>query len=111
MAIMHSLWKNQLRADRVRLGEGTVDAEIYLVSDGQREADTRLRIREIAEAAQNLPEEQRVPLYLIYVEGHSYREVSELLQIPIGTVMSRLSRARLYLADHLKAGRTDHEVG
>jgi RNA polymerase sigma-70 factor (ECF subfamily) len=46
-------------------------------------------------ALAQLPEEQRVVMMLVVVEGHSYREVAELLELPQGTVMSRLARARL----------------
>ena len=41
-----------------------------------------------------LPEEQRGVLLLVCVEGLSYKEVAEMLDIPVGTVMSRLARAR-----------------
>ncbi len=46
-------------------------------------------------ALEQLPEEQRVVMMLVVVEGYSYREVAEQLGIPHGTVMSRLARARL----------------
>lgn len=47
-----------------------------------------------------LPEAQRETVYLAYVEGLSYREVAEVLQVPIGTVMSRLAAARVKLAEY-----------
>ena len=49
-----------------------------------------------------LPEDQRSVLMLVCVEGMRYREVAAALDIPEGTVMSRLSRARLSLAEKLK---------
>jgi RNA polymerase sigma-70 factor (ECF subfamily) len=51
-----------------------------------------------------LPEEQRTTVFLAYVEGLSYREVAEVLQIPIGTVMSRLANARAKLAESADTG-------
>jgi RNA polymerase sigma-70 factor, ECF subfamily len=48
---------------------------------------------------QALPEAQRTAVFLAYVEGLSYREVAEILDVPIGTVMSRLAAARAKLAD------------
>jgi RNA polymerase sigma-70 factor (ECF subfamily) len=51
------------------------------------------------DAFDQLPAEQRALLMLVSVEGLTYREVSETLDIPIGTVMSRLSRARRSLRD------------
>ncbi len=50
---------------------------------------------EVTEALARLPEDQRAALMLGVVEGFTCREISEMLGIPIGTVMSRLSRARL----------------
>jgi len=41
-----------------------------------------------------LPEAQRIVVLLVYVEGYRYREAAEMLNIPIGTVMSRLAAAR-----------------
>ena len=46
-----------------------------------------------------LPTAQRNALFLVYVEGLSYREAAKVLAVPIGTVMSRLATARLALAD------------
>ena len=45
-----------------------------------------------------LPEAQRNTVFLVYVEELSYREAAEVLNVPVGTVMSRLSTARLTLA-------------
>lgn len=45
-----------------------------------------------------LPEAQRITVFLVYVEGFSYKEAADHLQIPIGTVMSRLAAARSKLA-------------
>ena len=49
-----------------------------------------------------LPEEQRAVLSLVSIDGCSYRQAAESLNIPIGTVMSRLARARRALAEALK---------
>lgn len=56
---------------------------------------------EIAEALDSLPVEQRTALLLCVVEGFTCREAAEILQVPIGTVMSRLSRARQELRKSL----------
>lgn len=50
---------------------------------------------------EELPEEYRTPLILYYFEEFSYRDIAELLSIPIGTVMSRLSRAKTHLRTRL----------
>jgi RNA polymerase sigma-70 factor, ECF subfamily len=53
-----------------------------------------LTIRDLDQAMGHLPEDQRKVLLLIGLEDMSYKEVSEVLEIPVGTVMSRLSRGR-----------------
>ncbi|MGQ0635164.1 MAG: RNA polymerase sigma factor [Planctomycetaceae bacterium] len=52
----------------------------------------------------DLPEEFRSPLVLFYFEEFSYREIAEHMQVPVGTVMSRLSRAKAWLRDRLCRG-------
>jgi len=52
-------------------------------------------------ALQDLCEEYRTPLLLYYFGDLSYREIAEQLQVPVGTVMSRLSRAKTWLRDRL----------
>lgn len=58
----------------------------------------------LAAALNRLDADQRAVLMLVVVEGYRYAEVSAMLDIPIGTVMSRLSRARKHLASTLEAG-------
>jgi RNA polymerase sigma-70 factor (ECF subfamily) len=53
--------------------------------------------RQIVDAVHALPEAQRLVMMLVAVEGLSYREAAEVLEIPVGTVMSRLARARMTL--------------
>lgn len=59
---------------------------------------------EIAEALGGLPEDQRQALLLVTLEGFSYAETSQLLDVPVGTVMSRVSRGREMLRQILFAG-------
>ncbi|MGE3291947.1 MAG: sigma-70 family RNA polymerase sigma factor [Geminicoccaceae bacterium] len=54
----------------------------------------RVELSRTIEAMMTLPEEHRAVLVLVAIEGLSYREVADILSVPIGTVMSRLSRAR-----------------
>jgi RNA polymerase sigma-70 factor (ECF subfamily) len=65
--------------------------------DARPELEHRLELAEVRRQVAALPEEQRAVLLLVCVEGASYREAADILRIPIGTVMSRLARARLSL--------------
>jgi len=67
---------------------------------GTGDADPATRIGIVAALA-GLSEDQRQPLLLTAVEGFSYREVANMLDIPIGTVMSRIARARATMAERL----------
>jgi RNA polymerase sigma-70 factor, ECF subfamily len=58
---------------------------------------------EVRDALRELPECFRATIYLADVEGYPYREIAEMLGVPIGTVMSRLHRARLQLRKRLAA--------
>ena len=98
IAILHSIWLNEVRARKVRQGQGLVDAETALVFDGIREIETNILAAQVLRQVQDLPEMQRETVYLVYVEGLAYREAAEALGIPIGTVMSRLAGARAKLA-------------
>jgi RNA polymerase sigma-70 factor, ECF subfamily len=61
--------------------------------------------RDIARALDDLAEEQRSALLLVVLEGLTYREVAEVQGVPIGTVMSRLARARLQIKAYLDGER------
>ncbi len=99
IAILHSIWLNEVRARKVRQGQGLVDADTALVFDGIREIETNILAAQVLKEVQDLPEVQRQTVYLVYVEGMTYREAATVLSIPIGTVMSRLAAARAKLAD------------
>jgi RNA polymerase sigma-70 factor (ECF subfamily) len=63
--------------------------------------------RDIAKALATLVEEQRAVLLLVMLEGLSYREVAEIHGVPIGTVMSRLARARAHVKAVIEGGRSE----
>jgi RNA polymerase sigma-70 factor (ECF subfamily) len=98
-SILYSIWINDLRSRRVRLGGGHVDAETALVFDGVRSVETNILAAQVLKGVQALPEAQRETVFLVYVEGLTYREAADFLSVPIGTIMSRLAAARGRLAD------------
>jgi RNA polymerase sigma-70 factor (ECF subfamily) len=100
-SILHSIWLNEIRSRRVRLGQGFVDADEILVFDGAQQTETHLLAAQVMRKVQALPEAQRTAVFLAYVEGLSYREVAAVLDVPIGTVMSRLAAARAKLAEDM----------
>ncbi|MES2262847.1 MAG: RNA polymerase sigma factor [Pseudomonadota bacterium] len=90
--IMHNLHADQLR----RPAPATVGLSeaLHNALPLSTPHTDRLEIRDMQAALQMLPEEQREVLLLVALEDMSYDEVAAILQIPAGTVMSRLSRAR-----------------
>ena len=96
--ILSSIWKNELRSRSVRLGEGVVDAELVLVSDGDQQVEMNIFASEVLKEIERLPEAQRSVVFLVYGEGLTYREAAQMLEVPEGTIMSRLAAARTALA-------------
>ncbi|MBI1209108.1 MAG: sigma-70 family RNA polymerase sigma factor [Azospirillum sp.] len=101
--IMHNLHVNRLRQNASRPNMVAVeDAEAKLVEPARQEA--RVELREMSRAVDSLPEDQRQVLLLVALEGLKYDEAAGVLGVPIGTVMSRLSRAREAVRKALAAG-------
>ena len=93
--IMQNIWLDRVRAVKVR-GE-VVDLEVVEAmpgTDGREEVDVQLTLEAVDAALAKLPPEQRAIVALVCIEGFSYKEAAEISGVPIGTVMSRLARAR-----------------
>jgi RNA polymerase sigma-70 factor (ECF subfamily) len=102
--IVQTIWIDQLRAREVRKEDGDV-AEERLGSDAPvRRIEARLALAEVRQAVQLLPPDQRTVLMLVTVEGLSYKEAAAVADVPVGTIMSRLARARTALQRQLDAG-------
>jgi|HubBroStandDraft_5_1064220.scaffolds.fasta_scaffold232641_2 RNA polymerase sigma-70 factor (ECF subfamily) len=85
---------------------GDVERDLGVVGDlrarsAEAEAMDRLGDAEIARALLDLPEAFRMTVYLADVEGYPYKEIAEIMGTPVGTVMSRLHRARGRLREQL----------
>ena len=88
--VMHNVYVNQRRAARPT---APLDEEMPELSQPARESDN-LVLRDLDAAIRRLPPDQREVLLLVALEDMSYSEAAGALEIPIGTVMSRLARAR-----------------
>ena len=90
--IMHNLFVNRVRREN-RVGWETLGQREY-PDPRSPSVEGALQLEELQAAIASLPGEQREVLLLVAVEGMSYQQVAEVLNIPLGTVMSRLHRAR-----------------
>ena len=88
--VMHNVHVNKVRATRAT---ETLEDEMPELAQRAAQGDA-LMVRDLDRAIARLPDEQRSVLLLVTLEDMSYDEVARTLGIPIGTVMSRLSRAR-----------------
>ena len=105
--IMKNIRLTQLRK-RTEFARGSQgDDDIRFSVDGVRYVEARLTLDAVRQAFAQLPEAQREVLYLVCVEGLPYKETADVLNIPIGTVMSRLARARMAL--HERLGRIGND--
>lgn len=93
--IAQNVWLDRIRALKVR-GEAIDidDAHDLAGEDGRSVTENRLALADVAEALASLPPDQRVVVTLVCVDGLSYKEAAETLEVPIGTIMSRLARGR-----------------
>jgi len=97
--ILKNCWRDHYRSNR-----DMDDVDNQMLTDDQtpeKHHEQQHIVDKVRGAVSELPEGQRHVLTLIDLEGCSYAEVAEILEIPIGTVMSRLCRARKGLADKL----------
>jgi RNA polymerase sigma-70 factor (ECF subfamily) len=104
-AIIRSVWLNGQRAAAIRRADALEDHEQALSADGEATALAAVGLAEVREAFAQLSPEQRQALLLVGVEGYTYAEAAEFLGLPIGTVISRLTRGRLALAAALQQQR------
>jgi len=91
--IMRNAWIDTARA-RGRASETFVDAEVGAAVGGDGGAEARVALGEVEAAMRRLPDEQREAVALVLVEGLAYKEAAEVLDIPMGTLTSRLVRGR-----------------
>lgn len=102
--VCRNLWVDEYRSRKVRQ---TVDVDPDFSAagqvDGEKQVHLQMELEQVNRAMQRLPEEQHLVLSMVAVQGLAYKEVAEALDIPLGTVMSRLARARTQLVKLMSA--------
>ena len=100
---MHNIYVNDVARAAVRLA--TVELTELTPGIGTPAAQgDRLALRDVAIGLDRLSDDQRQILLLVGLEGFSYEEAAAITGVPLGTVMSRLSRGRQRLRDYLENG-------
>jgi len=104
MKIVRNCWIDEIRS-RTRRARTFAPAEEgeTVGSQAHRAVELRAEMHAVDKAMNSLPSEQREVIALVLVEGLAYREAADLLEIPIGTLTSRLTRGRQALAQMLEA--------
>ncbi|WP_299554751.1 sigma-70 family RNA polymerase sigma factor [uncultured Tateyamaria sp.] len=98
LRILRNAWIDETRKQKSRGTHIHVDETTHALCDEAASAELKLEVRQTLEAIDRLPEGQCDVIILVCVEGLSYREAADVLDVAIGTVMSRLARGRLALA-------------
>ena len=101
LTILHNVHINHVRSRTSRSVEVLTDDMIGQLGVAARQ-DGHVALHDLARALDTLPPGQRQVILLVGVEGMTYDEVATILDIPMGTVMSRLSRARTALRERLE---------
>jgi RNA polymerase sigma factor (sigma-70 family) len=100
--VCRNLWIDQYRATRTR--QQAVDNPLLQevnISDDSRRTENEIQLEQVHSAMQELSEEHRSALSLVTLQSMSYKDAAEVLQVPVGTVMSRIARARANLIKSL----------
>ena len=103
-AIQRNLFINGLRRRKAR-GTRVGEEALNDVPAPGMSPESHAGLHDVLKGLDALPEEQRSILLLVGVEDLSYEQAAQVLDIPLGTVMSRLSRARARLRDFMETGR------
>lgn len=101
--ILRNVFLNERRKKKYQIVPLIDDGHPALTASGDQEA--RAALNEVKEALFRLSDDHREIIILVAVEGMSYEEVSGILDVPLGTIRSRLSRARSALKKQVENGR------
>ncbi|MEO8531946.1 MAG: RNA polymerase sigma factor, partial [Deltaproteobacteria bacterium] len=101
--MMRNLWISEIRSRKVRFGQGQVDASEAVELQTRVAGDDEAYGKQLMGMVKALPEGYATTLLLVAVEGWSYQEAADFMEVPIGTVMSRMSKARQLMKAKLEA--------
>jgi len=105
LRVCKNIWIDELRYRGVRVKAANDDRLIPYNSEASADSSQRrLDAQKLLEAIAVLPKNQRLALSLVAIESLSYAQAAEVMEVPIGTVMSRVSRARSNLLEHFQCG-------
>jgi RNA polymerase sigma-70 factor (ECF subfamily) len=102
--IVQTIWIDQIRGREVRKEDSDLPEDRFGSDEPVRRIEARLALDEVRRAITRLPADQRTALMLVTVDGLSYKEAAEVVGVPVGTIMSRLARARVALQAQIAAG-------
>jgi RNA polymerase sigma-70 factor (ECF subfamily) len=103
--VCRNLWIDEYRARKIRQNAAQLPELEEPAVNGEQHVCAQISLRQVNTAMDQLPDDQRAILALVAVQGMSYKEVADTLSIPMGTVMSRLARARVALHQYLNKPR------
>lgn len=94
--IIHRLMIDNAKSMRERKPHIALEEERFIATaiNGMKKLEAKLRLQQVATAMQKLKDSDRLVISLVCIDGMSYKHAAETLQVPVGTVMSRLARAR-----------------
>jgi RNA polymerase sigma factor (sigma-70 family) len=99
--VCRNFWIDELRSREVRMRHASIAAQsgqaLELSPSAEVQSDGERSLEAVNRALAALSDDQRMALTLVAVEGKSYAEAAEILDVPIGTIMSRIARARKQL--------------
>src|SRR5688500_3193700 len=103
LKIMRNCWIDEMRSRSRQIKALAPEEDGLAVGDPAADPEQRAAMRDVDRAMAALPEQQREVIALVLVEGLAYREAADVLDIPIGTLTSRLTRGRQALVQMLEA--------
>ncbi|MGI9508802.1 MAG: RNA polymerase sigma factor [Geminicoccaceae bacterium] len=105
--IMNSIWFNELRQKRQRQEQELPEPDLIADRGFESQMEAQLMVSDLRRACARLSDEDFALVTKVHCYGYSYREIADELGVPIGTVLSRVSRAKAMIkraADELKQG-------